>query len=185
MPKADATGLAPKKSADHNPPAQDSSVREGCGFGFRSRPSPRALLPARHRAEPENQKPISLVKSPSGGLGLYNAQTARPLLPGAPNRGSSSFFRWDTNRAYAGEYPIPSRTHSGDTLRWAGRKGREEIRLTTSGKTILRRYTLAAQPPTQIPQHRQTSRPRSFKVDSIPIGPASAASASGLVQTPQ
>jgi len=34
MPKADATGLAPKKSADHNPPAHDSSVREGCGFHF-------------------------------------------------------------------------------------------------------------------------------------------------------
>jgi len=30
MPKADATGLAPKKSADHNPPAHDSFVREGC-----------------------------------------------------------------------------------------------------------------------------------------------------------
>jgi hypothetical protein len=29
MPKADATGLAPKKSADHNPPVLDSSVREG------------------------------------------------------------------------------------------------------------------------------------------------------------
>jgi hypothetical protein len=73
--------------------------------------APVLLLPARHRAEPENQKPISLVKSPSGGLGLQNAQTARPLLPGAPNRGSSSFFRWDTSRAYTGEYPIPSRTH--------------------------------------------------------------------------
>jgi hypothetical protein len=29
MPKADATGLAPKKSADPNPPVPDSSVREG------------------------------------------------------------------------------------------------------------------------------------------------------------
>jgi len=34
MPKADATGLAPKKSADHNPSAHDSFVRRGCGFHF-------------------------------------------------------------------------------------------------------------------------------------------------------
>jgi len=32
----------------------------------------------------ENQS-ISLVKPRSGGLGLQNAKTARPLLPGAPN----------------------------------------------------------------------------------------------------
>ena len=32
MPKADATGLAPKKSADHNPPVHDSFVREGLAY---------------------------------------------------------------------------------------------------------------------------------------------------------
>jgi hypothetical protein len=36
MPKADATGLAPKKSADYNPPAHHSFVREGRGFHFYS-----------------------------------------------------------------------------------------------------------------------------------------------------
>src|SRR6266851_1088736 len=46
MPKADATGLAPKKSADHNPPAHDSFVREG-------------LACAKSQI-----KPISLVKFP-------------------------------------------------------------------------------------------------------------------------
>jgi hypothetical protein len=54
MPKADATGLAPKKSADHNPPVHDSFVREGLVC---------------------NNKSISLVKSLSGGLG---PKTRRP-----------------------------------------------------------------------------------------------------------
>src|SRR6266699_3772981 len=57
MPKADATGLAPEKSADHNPPAHDSFVREG-------------LACAKSQI-----KSISLVKSLSGGLGL---RTRRP-----------------------------------------------------------------------------------------------------------
>jgi hypothetical protein len=57
MPKADATGLAPEKSAEQNPPAL-SSAPEGfllCAFF----------------------SPISMVKSRSGGLGHSNAKTAR------------------------------------------------------------------------------------------------------------
>ena len=55
MPKADATGLAPEKSAEQNPPAPFIGRR-------------RVLLFAR---------PISMVKSQSGGLGHPNATTAR------------------------------------------------------------------------------------------------------------
>ena len=89
MPKADATGLAPKKSAIRNPPAHNP-VREGFWLSLN-----RTSVVA-----------ISLVKSQSGGLGLKNAKTARPLLPGAPNSfvspgvGIPAF-------AYTGEYPIP------------------------------------------------------------------------------
>ena len=57
MPKADATGLAPEKSADHNPPAHDSFLREGLAST-----STQAL----HTPQPVRQvkiKPISLVKS--------------------------------------------------------------------------------------------------------------------------
>src|SRR5271165_150079 len=75
MPKADATGLAPEKSADHNPPAHDSFVRGGafrcCSslllLSAATRPS--TIVPS------QNSKPISLVKSLSGGLGL---KTRRP-----------------------------------------------------------------------------------------------------------
>jgi hypothetical protein len=75
MPKADATGLAPEESADYNPPAHHSFVREGLA----SASAPRyfylqALHTLSHRA-PEKVKPISLVKSLSGGLGL---KTRRP-----------------------------------------------------------------------------------------------------------
>ena len=58
MPKADATGLAPEKSAQQNPPAPFLGRR-------------RVLLYAR---------PISRVKSQSGGLGHSNATTARRAL---------------------------------------------------------------------------------------------------------
>ncbi len=76
MPKADATGLAPEKSADHNPPAHDSFVREG----LPSAAAPRcfyfqpATLPSTIVLS-QNSKPVSLVKSLSGGLGL---KTRRP-----------------------------------------------------------------------------------------------------------
>src|ERR1017187_9687786 len=59
MPKADATGLAPEKSAEQNPPALSSAPE-----GF--------LLCA--------ASPISMVKSRSGGLGHSNAKTARRAL---------------------------------------------------------------------------------------------------------
>ena len=83
MPEADATGLAPKKSADHQP----SRTRfVGCGrvwLPFRPRQRSSFRQAALYRTH-ENQS-ISLVKPRSGGLGLQNAKTARPLLPGAPN----------------------------------------------------------------------------------------------------
>ena len=64
MPNADATGLAPEKSA-YEPSGALILCRRV--FAFR-------LL--RH---------ISLVKSRSGGLGYSNAKTARLFLPGAQN----------------------------------------------------------------------------------------------------
>jgi hypothetical protein len=74
MPKADATGLAPKKSADHNPPVHDSSVQEGVA----STSAPRCFyiqaLRTLSRAKSKSS-PISLVKSLSGGLG---PKTRRP-----------------------------------------------------------------------------------------------------------
>src|SRR5450759_1275503 len=59
MPKADATGLAPEKSAEQNPPALSSAPE---GFLLFAAP------------------PISMVKSRSGGLGHSNAKTARRAL---------------------------------------------------------------------------------------------------------
>ena len=83
MPRADATELAPKKSALHNPPAH--AARCGrvvrCGRSQTRNPVPCGPF------DRCNNNPISLVKFPSGGLGLLNAKTARPLLPGAPCSG--------------------------------------------------------------------------------------------------
>jgi len=83
MPKADATGLAPKKSADTTLPYP---IRR-CGrvwFRVAAQRSSPGKLSSPVRTEPQNPS-ISLVKPRSGGLGLQNAKTARPLLPGAPN----------------------------------------------------------------------------------------------------
>jgi hypothetical protein len=74
MPKADATGLAPKKSADYNPPAHDSFVREGLA----STPAHRSFyFQALHTLSLRQVKikSISLVKSRSVGLG---PKTRRP-----------------------------------------------------------------------------------------------------------
>src|SRR5580700_4513956 len=76
MPKADATGLAPEKSADHNPSRTPfvcagglpSAVAPRC-FYFQPLHGPSTIVPS------QNSKPISLVKSLSGGLGL---KTRRP-----------------------------------------------------------------------------------------------------------
>lgn len=65
MPRADATELAPKKSARNHPPVLGSGA--GGWFIFRQRPA----------------------ATKSGGPGLKNANPARPLLPGAPNGFSS------------------------------------------------------------------------------------------------
>src|SRR5215472_6442264 len=89
MPRADATELAPKKSAHQSPPAVPDSGAGGL-FVFRQ--------------EQNKKASISLVKLPSGGSGLQNAKPARPLLPGAPN--CSAVVR-DTTCAYTSEYPIP------------------------------------------------------------------------------
>ena len=89
MPRADATELAPKKSAHQSPPAVPDSGAGGL-FVFRQEQNKKAC--------------ISLVKLPSGGSGLQNAKTARPLLPGAPN--CFAIVR-DTTCAYTSEYPIP------------------------------------------------------------------------------
>src|ERR1035441_3123753 len=59
MPQADATGLAPEKSAEQNPPALS--------------PAPEGFLLCA-------ASPISMVKSRSGGLGHSNAKTARRAL---------------------------------------------------------------------------------------------------------
>src|SRR5271169_779939 len=104
MPKADATGLAPKKSADPNP----SRTRFVGAGGLASVAAPASVPSFRQlpSADVSNHKinPISLVKPRSGGLGLQNAKSARPPLPGAPN---GSFPGRDTGRAYTEEYPIP------------------------------------------------------------------------------
>jgi hypothetical protein len=80
MPKADATELAPKKIG-YNPPAW-----RRCAGGVIFPPTAsRFSFPDRTRSPKSiNPKaPFSLVKLPSGGLGLQNAQIARLLLPGA------------------------------------------------------------------------------------------------------
>jgi hypothetical protein len=56
MPKADATGLAPEKSADHNPPAQTNGVREGLPSVLLLAASTfRRYTALNHRAQPEQQ----------------------------------------------------------------------------------------------------------------------------------
>jgi hypothetical protein len=81
MPKADATGLAPKKSADHNPPAHDSFVREGS--------APRCFyFQALHTLSSLRQvkiKPHFFGEVSERRPWAQNAKTARPPLPGAPN----------------------------------------------------------------------------------------------------
>jgi hypothetical protein len=68
--KTDATGLAPEKSADHNSPAHDSSVREGlASLLLVADPTFRRQTPSLS-APSQNSKPISVVKSLSRGLGL-------------------------------------------------------------------------------------------------------------------
>jgi hypothetical protein len=82
MPKADATELAPKKIG-YNPPAW----RRCAGGSFFSHKQLSASLSRIERVLPKSikQEPhFSLVKLPSGGLGLQNAKIARLLLPGAP-----------------------------------------------------------------------------------------------------
>jgi len=73
--QADATELAPKKSAQRNPPAGLDQAREGCSLH----------LEIGERYRRFSNKPISWVKLQSGGPGLSIAMTARRSSPGAPN----------------------------------------------------------------------------------------------------
>src|SRR6266478_9283331 len=61
MPKADATGLAPKESADYNPPAYDSFVREGLASAPRRFQLSGATHPSLGQSKIQSH---SLVKSP-------------------------------------------------------------------------------------------------------------------------
>lgn len=117
-------------------------VSEGC-FGFGPAPAPPACSSCRHithHAEAKIKSPISLVKSPSGGLGL---KTRKP--PGCFCRALripfSFLCRWDTGRAYTSEYPIPSRTHSSDTFPPGKPTRNRRQQRPKSGKTISTHYT--------------------------------------------
>ena len=138
MPKADATGLAPKKSAAENPPAH-SPVLEGFWLSL-----PLSLLllglilmPFLHFfGEVSERRPWA-----------SNAKTARPLLPGAPNaflRSAAPGYRL----AYTGEYPIPpSHIPLSPSARQAERNLRNQpdtiVRL--SGEKIVLGYSLFLQ----------------------------------------
>jgi hypothetical protein len=65
MPKADATGLAPKKSAAQ--PSSTQSVLEGFGFS------------------PNRRLAFLWWSLGAEALGIKNAKTARLFLPGVPN----------------------------------------------------------------------------------------------------
>src|SRR5688572_3849357 len=99
MPKADATGLAPKKSADDNPPALRQCGRVVCvafpplsARHADSAPSRRLKKQAHFFGETSERRPWA-----------QNATTARPPLPGVPYR--SFFFRCrDTAPPYTSEY---------------------------------------------------------------------------------
>jgi hypothetical protein len=82
MPKADATGLAPEESADSNPPAHASSLREG----WASASAPRGCLHVLHYLSPSRPNQVHFFGEVSERRPwAYNAKTARPPLPGAPN----------------------------------------------------------------------------------------------------
>src|SRR5215472_5048759 len=128
MPRADATELAPKKSAHQSPPAVPDSGAGGL-FVFRQEQNKKAC--------------ISLVKLPSGGSGLQNAKPARPLLPGTPKLLPRLF----------GILPAP--THVSILSRsFPSRCNRKRISLTIALETTLRRskeknvtrYTLRFRP---------------------------------------
>src|ERR1035437_8516381 len=123
MPQADATGLAPEKSAEQNPPALS--------------PAPEGFLLCA-------ASPISMVKSRSGGLGHSNAKTARralqilrllgpggiPPTPIAKLRnsqgnnvrisGGKSVTRYTRRSARIDHFRSPKVTHTKNTIcRWA------------------------------------------------------------------
>ncbi len=82
MPKADATGLAPKNRLATTLPHK-SSVREGLASQFCS-----SLLsadtPLSPQTAPREQQAHSLVKSESGGLGLKTRRSPGRLCPATP-----------------------------------------------------------------------------------------------------
>ncbi len=113
MPKADATGLAPKKSADHNPPVHDSFVREGLAY-------------SKSQIKPYFFGEVLRAEA----LGLKRED--RPAA--FAGRSESVFWIfcwWDTARAYTDEYPIPLAC----SLNTAGRSNRKGIRKCGRGKS--------------------------------------------------
>jgi hypothetical protein len=77
MPKADATGLAPKKSAAYNPPAHDWFVRGRVWLLLLAALNLQALHTL--SLSQVKIKSISLVKSRSGGLGPKTRRPPGPL----------------------------------------------------------------------------------------------------------
>jgi hypothetical protein len=123
MPKADATGLAPKKSADRTLP---HTIRR-CGRVWLPPCPPALILQARPnpRCRAEN-KPYFFGGALSGGLGL---KTRRP--PGRFCRALRIrfllFCHRDTGHAYTGKYPIPPARHSAAPS--TGQTGKESEKL--------------------------------------------------------
>ena len=113
MPKADATGLAPEKSADHKPPAHHSFVREVC--------LPLLLLAAStfmrytafsQRTELEPQAHFVGEVSERRPLGMKREDRPAAFAGRSESRFSSLFCYWDTARAYTGRVSYPTRALS-------------------------------------------------------------------------
>jgi hypothetical protein len=184
MPKADATGLAPEKSADHNPSRTPfvcagglpSAVAPRC-FYFQPLHGPSTTVPS------QNSKPISLVKSLSGGLGL---KTRRP--PGCLCRALRIpiFFallllgyRSRLHRRVS--YP----TRALSRLRRLVRPKRNprnwpENSQTPSGENSVTRYNSSSFLPSGDGRSCENSTPRVYSVDSVESFAVERASGSSL-----
>src|SRR5712691_266696 len=103
MPKADATELAPKKSAHHSPPAPNEMEH--------GRAVPPALQPVSRRlavSNFENDKEHFFGKLGAEALG-HKTRRSPGCFCRAFRMGFSLGSRRDTRRAYTPEYPIPRR----------------------------------------------------------------------------
>ena len=128
MPKADATELAPKKSAIQPSGTLFCGVPEGFCF----------------LVQVLKSQPISLVRLPSGGLGLQNAKIARLLLPGAPNPAFLVPPLPGYRRCLYGRvsYPTPHHLPTASAHHAANLRNQPEIILRTSGATTATHYTI-------------------------------------------